>query len=133
MDSPHEHILFYDGDCAFCNHTVRFILKNEKNDSIHFASLQSEFTRDFMERRKLPLPDLSTLLFYENGSLYLKSTAALRLTHYLKVPFNWLNVLRVFPVYLRDKCYDFIARHRTKFGKGFCLIPTPEQKQRFLG
>lgn len=132
MDSKPDIILFYDGDCAFCNKTVQFILKNEKVQSIYFASLQSQFTLEFLKEKSLPQPDMSTLLLYKEGEIYERSKAALIITQYLKFPYNWLRIFRIIPKNILDSGYNFIAQHRRKFAKEFCLIPNTERKGRFL-
>ena len=52
-----KSIVFYDGDCGFCNNTVQFILNHEKQDQILFTALQSDFTVDFLKSNNLPKPD----------------------------------------------------------------------------
>ena len=63
-----------------------------------------------------------------------KSTAALAVAADLGAPWSWTAVFRIIPRAARDAVYDFIARHRYRwFGRyDSCLIPTPEQRARFL-
>lgn len=42
-----DKILFYDGDCVFCNASVQFALKHRKKNSIYFSALQSELAKKF--------------------------------------------------------------------------------------
>lgn len=35
-----EHVVFYDGDCGFCNSSVQFILEKENSISILFRFKQ---------------------------------------------------------------------------------------------
>ena len=42
-------IVLYDGDCGFCNRSVAFVVKRDKTKTIHFAAIQSEFTKDLFE------------------------------------------------------------------------------------
>ena len=44
-------ILFYDGDCGFCNKSVQFVLKYENRSEIYFSALQSDFSRDFFQQQ----------------------------------------------------------------------------------
>ncbi|MCW3076785.1 MAG: Thiol-disulfide oxidoreductase, partial [Bacteroidetes bacterium] len=37
-----QPILLFDGECGFCNKSVQFFLKREKNKTMHFVPLQSE-------------------------------------------------------------------------------------------
>ncbi len=132
MEQIPERILFYDGDCGFCNRAVAFVLKRDASKTIYFASLQSEFTQELFAKNEWKALDLSTVYFYDQGVLYDKSTAALRVVRC----FNWYRkawlMLTILPKFMRDWGYDQIAKRRRKISKGYCVIPTPEQYQRFL-
>jgi predicted DCC family thiol-disulfide oxidoreductase YuxK len=125
-------IVFYDGDCGFCNKTVQFILKNEKNQNLHFAAIQSEFSQCFFESNRFPKPDLSTFYYWNGSELFSKSTAALHLLDQLKSRFHVLKIGYILPKIVRDKMYDFIAQRRHKIANGFCVIPSSQHKKRFI-
>ncbi|MCE3296620.1 MAG: hypothetical protein K0R65_2334 [Crocinitomicaceae bacterium] len=126
-------VIFYDGECGFCNRSVQFILEHEKNHDVCFTALQSDFALDFFARHQLPKPDLSTVYFWDGRNLFSKSTAALKLTNELKFPWGFLKAGYILPRGWRDRIYDFIAARRHRLGnKGFCALPTEEQRKRFL-
>lgn len=132
MSQSVDKIVFYDGECGFCNRSVAFVLKNDRTESIHFASIQSNFTKQLFDQNGFESPDLSTFYFFEEGVLYQKSTAAMRLAKYLKFPKNIVGLLRVVPRILRDSVYKAVAKRRRSFSKGFCVLPTEKQKKLFL-
>lgn len=125
-------VVFYDGDCGFCNRSVQFILDHERNPEIHFCALQSEKAKAFFETNRFPQPDLSTLYFWNGKQLYQRSTGALRITGYLKAPYSWLKVFLVVPRFIRDGVYNWVAKRRHRFAAGQCALPTPEQRKRFI-
>lgn len=125
-------IIFYDGECGFCNLSVQFVLNHERTDDIYFSSLQSDYASVFFKSLELPDPDLSTFYFYNNGVLFEKSTAALKVLPNLKWYLQIAVIGWVVPRILRDKLYDFVAKRRKKLANGFCVLPTAEQQQRFL-
>ncbi len=125
-------IVFYDGDCGFCNRSVQFILKNEKNQELHFAALQSNYSQDFFKANHFPNPDLSTFYYWNGSELFSKSTAALQLLNQLKNRFQLLKIGYILPKKLRDKMYDFVAKRRHQISNGFCVIPSVENKKRFI-
>jgi predicted DCC family thiol-disulfide oxidoreductase YuxK len=127
-----NHIIFYDGDCGFCNKSVQFVLKFEKNKKIRFSALQSQFSKEFFRRHGFNDPDLSTFYFFKNGTLHERSTAALKVLLQLKWFMQPLNLGWLIPRFLRDKLYDFVANRRQKLATGFCLIPNIEDRSRFL-
>ena len=125
-------IIFYDGDCGFCNHSVQFVLKYRKDNDLYFSAIQSDFTTKLFEKNNWPNPDLSTVYFYENGTLHSKSDAGLRISRNLKFPISLFQYFWVIPQFLRDIVYDFIAKRRHKISKGFCVVPEKGDRERFL-
>lgn len=128
----HQNIIFYDGDCGLCNRTVQLVLQKERKRDILFAALQSEFAIAFFKNLDLPSPNLTTFYFWENGKMYDKSTGVLKVTRHLKFPYFILAALRIFPRFLRDYVYDFIAGKRHQIMPPFCVLPTPLQRERFI-
>ena len=126
-----QTILFYDGECGVCSRTVRFILKNERSNKLYFSSLQSDFAVRFLAKLGIESVSSNTLYLFENGKLYNKSSAALKLIAYLKRPFGLINILYVFPRFFRDFVYDRIAANRKVFFKDVCELISFD-KNRFL-
>jgi predicted DCC family thiol-disulfide oxidoreductase YuxK len=127
-------VILFDGVCNFCNGTVNFVLKQDRKDVFRFAALQSEAGRRLLEKYKLSTEEFDSFVLLDEGKIYKKSAAALRVMN--KLPWYWKEVqlFRVIPTPFRDAIYDFIARNRYKwFGKkDQCMIPTLEIKSRFL-
>ena len=129
MDKP---IIFYDGDCGFCNKTVQFVLNHEKNGEIHFCALQSEFAKTFFLQLGIPEMDLSTFYFWDGKKLNSRSTAALKVLDHLRFPYVMGKIGWICPRFMRDGIYNMIARRRMRLAPGFCALPTPAQTARFL-
>ncbi len=127
-------ILLFDGVCNLCNHAVQFVIQHEKSAIIHFAPLQSELGKSYLQQAQLPADELESLIFVENGRLYTYSTGALRMSRYLKTPWNWAYGFLIVPRPIRDFFYHFIARNRYRWlgKKEECMLPSPEVRARFL-
>ena len=124
-----DSIVFYDGACPLCSRVIRFILKNEKNDHLRFSSLQSNYSKKFFLKRGFTEVDMSTFYLLDNGQLYKRSSAALRLIPYLKWFWIWLNIFWLFPKFLRDPMYVVVSRNRYKIFKRKCDIGTLSEKR----
>lgn len=129
-------VLFFDGECNLCSGAVNFVIRHNKAKQILFASLQSEIGKTATSkvlRQFGRVPD--SLIFLENGQYFIESDAALRLARYLDSPWKALQILKIFPGFLRDGVYRFVARNRFAwFGKReACMVPTAELRGRFLG
>lgn len=123
-------VILFDGVCNLCTGSVRFVLERDARKQFRFASLQSPAAERLLGRRN----DLDTVVLIENGEIYRKSTAALRIARRLDGLWPALWVLRVIPRFLRDAVYDWIGRRRYRmFGKrDVCWTPQPELADRFL-
>lgn len=125
-------IVFYDGDCGFCNRSIKFVLKHQRNNQdFQFASLQSTYCKQEFEKRNYPKPDLSTLYVLENDVLLDKSNAGLTIVKKLRGLYPALLVLKIIPRFIRDKVYDFIAKRRHRISSGFCYIPNETERLQF--
>jgi predicted DCC family thiol-disulfide oxidoreductase YuxK len=129
MDFP---VVFYDGDCGFCNRSVQFILDHERGEELHFCALQSETAQHFFRENDFREPDLSTFYFWNGKRLFERSTGGLNVCSYLKAPYSWLKIFLVVPKFMRDGVYNWIAKRRHKLADQQCALPTPEQRKRFL-
>ena len=126
------NIIFYDGDCGFCNRTVKYILENDKTKSLFFASIQSEYTQDLFQENNWEPLKLNTFYLLENGVLHKKSKAALKVASYFSFPLRLLKVFQIIPICIRDQVYDFIAKRRHRILKGYCVMLSDEEKSRFM-
>jgi predicted DCC family thiol-disulfide oxidoreductase YuxK len=125
-------IIFYDGDCGFCNKSVQFVLQKGKNTSIQFSAIQSEFAQAFFTEQNLPKADLSTFYFWDEQNMYSKSTGAIRVLKYIRFPYNLGQIAWLIPYFMRDFFYDQIAKRRHRLAAGFCVLPSMEERKRFL-
>lgn len=129
-----EPVILFDGVCNFCNSTVNMVIRNDKKALIKFAAMQTDIGRQLLQQYQLPVDDLKSFVFLENGKAYKKSTGALKVCRYLRGLWPLLYTFIIIPPFIRNALYDFIAKRRYKwFGvREQCMIPTPEVRARFL-
>jgi predicted DCC family thiol-disulfide oxidoreductase YuxK len=133
MGTEHPVVLF-DGVCKFCNAGVNFLIDRDPDARFRFAALQSAAGQDLLRRFHLPTSDFDTFVLVEGNRCSTRSTAALRIAMLLGGWWRLLYPLVLVPRFLRDACYDLIARNRYRwFGQlDACRMPTPDLKRRFL-
>lgn len=131
---PDDKIVFFDGLCVLCNRSVNFLLKYDKRKRLKFASLQSEFARIFFESKKFDLKAKDSIVFYTGGRTYIKSTAVIRISCCLGLPWSTAGLLWIIPRPFMDLVYDYISKNRYKwFGKrDTCRLPDESDKSRFI-
>ena len=110
---------------------MQWILEKEKSPIIYFSAIQSSFAQRFLKSKGV-IPNLSTVYFYSDGQLYSESGAAFQLSQFLRNPYRAMRLFRIFPQFLTDSVYRWIAKRRHRIASGYCIVPTIAQKDRFL-
>lgn len=132
--APPSALVLFDGVCNLCNGAVRWLLARDRRERLSFASLQSQAARRVLDAAGVTgaLPD--SIVLVENGRVFTRSDAVLRIARRLGLPWSLAAVARILPRPLRDALYAWIARHRYAwFGRReSCLVPSPALRRRFL-
>ncbi|WP_268893748.1 thiol-disulfide oxidoreductase DCC family protein [Paenibacillus puerhi] len=68
-------VILYDGICHFCNRTIQFIIKQDRDGYYSFASLQSEIGLKLMNEYKIP-NIMETIILLDNNRIYSYSEAS---------------------------------------------------------
>ena len=126
-------ILLFDGECNFCDSSVQFIIKRDRDGFFYFAALQSEIGEELKKKHHIP-DQLDSIIVIGNNTVYDSSDAALFISKHLNGMWKCVYILKIIPKSLRDSAYKIIAKNRYNwFGKkDFCVIPSPEIRSRFL-
>ncbi|MCU1311302.1 MAG: putative thiol-disulfide oxidoreductase [Candidatus Angelobacter sp.] len=127
-----QPILVYDGECGFCSRSIQFILRREREHQLLFVTRQSELGIHL--RRQYGLETMESMLWIEDGKVLAESSAVLRIAGYVGGWFRVAAIGYVFPPNLRNWAYRLFARNRHRFARNSeqCLVPTPEQRKRFV-
>ncbi|SFG73270.1 Predicted thiol-disulfide oxidoreductase YuxK, DCC family [Pedobacter insulae] len=127
-------VIFFDGLCNLCNGAVQFTIQRDHRNLFHFASLQSDYAKLKLSPFNIDVEDGSSFVLLENGKVYERSTAALKVAKKLSGFWPLLYGFIIIPRFIRDFIYNFIAKNRYKwFGKKeSCWVPTPALKDKFL-
>ena len=134
MATDNQHIILFDGVCNLCNSSVQFVINHDPNHLFNYAPLQGDTAKDLLANSDSPGLDLDSVVLVEDGKVYDRSTAALRIARKLKGGWPLLYGFIIVPKFIRDGVYNWIAKNRYRwFGKKeSCMIPTPELKSKFL-
>lgn len=129
-----KSIVLIDGVCHLCQGLVRFIIPRDPKGHFMFAPLQSEVSQRLLDAGGLKPKELSTVVLLEKGVYYTESAAVLRIARRLRFPYPAAYVFILVPRPLRNALYRLVARNRYRwFGRDEqCLLPTPENRRRFL-
>src|ERR1700723_742987 len=133
-------LLLYDGVCALCNGSVKFIMKHDRLDQFRYAPLESDLGREILARFNIRAsPDgvvLVTDTQQQGERIYHRSDAVAQSVRRLGAPWRMAGkLLAILPHPLRDWGYGVVAHYRYRlFGRyDSCPVPSPEQRSRLLG
>lgn len=105
-------LVLYDGYCVLCNRIVDFFAQRQRPAALDYASLQSGRGQDVLRRCGLSTTELDTFVLYLGDRCWVRSSAVLKLTSYLRWPWPLLQVFLIVPEFLRNSVYDWVAGKR---------------------
>jgi predicted DCC family thiol-disulfide oxidoreductase YuxK len=128
-------IILFDGTCAFCEGAVRFVARHDPTGYFRFGASQSQPGQFLLARAGFGSKPPRTIVLIEDGHVYLKSTASLRIAS--KLNWRWRTAARAslwVPRPIRDAVYSVVAaiRHRLAGASNACEIPPPEIRERLI-
>ena len=130
-----KKIILFDGVCNLCNTSVQFIIKRDTKDVFRFVPLQSDLGNKILNYIGINREQTDSIVLYEPGKVYFyKAEAVLKITNELGGLYHLLNILQIFPKFISNSVYDYIAKNRYRwYGKQeSCMMPTPELAAKFL-
>jgi predicted DCC family thiol-disulfide oxidoreductase YuxK len=127
-------IILFDGTCAFCEGSVRFIAKRDPGGYFRFGASQSPEAATLLARYGISRDAARSIILIENDTVYLRSTASLRIASRLTAPWRWAAAFLLVPVPVRDAVYRVVAAIRLRIAgeSNACEIPPPEIRARMI-
>ena len=135
MTAPSTHgVVLFDGTCAFCERSVRFIATRDPHAYFRFGASQTAAAHALLAWFGETRASTKSIVLVEDGRLYRKSTAVLRIARRLSAPWSFAAIFLAVPQPLRDAAYDLVAavRHRIAGTSNACEIPPPEIRERLI-
>jgi predicted DCC family thiol-disulfide oxidoreductase YuxK len=127
------YLIVFDGHCMLCNRFIQKMLKNDHSAKFTFSTLQGLPSSIDLGTLQTSIQD--SISYLRNGVWFQKSTAVLLIYKDLYGTFHWTQLAWLYPKFLRDLSYAYIAKNRYKwFGKRTsCYLPSPDERTRFIG
>ena len=126
-------IILFDGTCAFCERSVRFIATRD-GGYFKFGASQNEEGRALLAKYGTSREATRSLILIEGDEISLRSTAVLKIARRMTAPWRWAAVFLLVPRPIRDAVYRVVAaiRHRLAGRSNACEIPPPEIRARLI-
>jgi predicted DCC family thiol-disulfide oxidoreductase YuxK len=125
-------IVLFDGTCAFCERAVIFIAARDPEAYFRFGASQTPEAAALLAPYGVSRETARSIILIEDGHVYLRSTASLRIAARLTPPWSWARIFLWVP--LRDAVYRVVAaiRHRIAGKSNACEIPPAEIRARMI-
>jgi predicted DCC family thiol-disulfide oxidoreductase YuxK len=126
-------VLFFDGDCAFCNRSVTLVARLDKQARISFAPLQGKLAQEkSFTKYATSAGGTMVVLRESDGEAFIYSDGWIELARALGGGWKFFTIARFIPKFFRDAVYRGFARNRYRFmGKAdACALPSPELLKR---
>lgn len=133
-------IVFFDGYCGLCSHTVDFLIARDHQHALRYSPLQGETAKKYLnDTQRLDLD--TAIVIVENSEpgaapqVFDRSSAVL--VALSRIEGAWSLFARtslLIPRPLRDAVYRLIAKNRFRlFGRReTCRVPSPKERALFL-
>jgi predicted DCC family thiol-disulfide oxidoreductase YuxK len=127
-------VILFDGECAFCEASIRFIARHDPAWYFRFGASQSPKGAALLASYGLTREMTRSIVLIEDGQVYLRSTATLRIAARLTAPWRLASVFLYVPRPVRDGAYAVVAavRRRLAGRANACEVPPPEIRARMI-
>ena len=128
-----DGIILFDGTCAFCERSVRFIATRD-HGYFKFGASQNPEGQALLAKYRAGDNSAGSMILIEDGEISMRSTAVLKIAKRMTAPWRWAAVLLWVPRPIRDAIYRVVAanRHRIAGQSNACEVPPPEIRNRLL-
>jgi predicted DCC family thiol-disulfide oxidoreductase YuxK len=134
-------ILFFDGECGFCDKAIRFAMSRDTHGRLYAATLEGETARTALAPFRSMLAGVDSTVLYlpatpqREASVQFHSDAALSVLRLLGGGWAILGAVGLLvPRWIRDNAYKAFAKRRFQwFGRiDACTLWPPEWRVRIL-
>ena len=135
------HLVFYDGECGFCDNIVQFLLKHDTHKKFIFAPLQGLTAEKLLSKEYPQYKELKTLVLVEDYSTeeqktYTEGKASFRILWLLGGFWSFIGWINFLPSFLYNFGYRIVANNRSflsgLFFRKECKINSRDDQARFL-
>lgn len=128
-----RNVVLFDGYCFLMLAFIKFLIKRDKEGQFRFATLQSNETLTLLKDDTFKIEENGFVLI-QNGKVYRKSKALIKIMSELKKPWNYISIIRVIPPSQLNFFYDIVMKMRYRwFGKREEVFsPLDDVKHKFL-
>jgi len=127
-------IVFFDGNCGFCNRWVRLLLKWDQREQFIYCNINLDAELSKQLKIQEPLKQVDSIVLVQEGKVFYRSDAVFKILIALRGWWSFFKIYKLIPRLLRDAVYDLVARHRYAFNarNSSCSMADFEKSHRII-
>lgn len=127
-------IVFFDGNCGFCNRWVSLLLKWDQSEQFIYCNLNLDAELSKQLKIQEPLKQVDSIVLVQEGKVFYRSDAVFKILIALGGWWSIFKIYRLIPRLLRDGLYELIAKHRYAFNarNSSCSLADFENSHRII-
>jgi predicted DCC family thiol-disulfide oxidoreductase YuxK len=128
-------LVIFDGHCVLCSTGVQWMMARDRQGHCRFTAIQNPVARALYAHYGLNADAFDTFMVLADGIPHTRWAGVLAAARTMPAPWRWLgHAGQLVPAFLGDRMYDLVQHNRLRwFGsRDTCLMPSPEQRPRFL-
>lgn len=128
-------IIFFDGNCLFCNYWVRKLCHWDSRDRLRFATLDNKMVMKMVQKTGFDHSNIDSIIVWDQKKIVtIEAQAVFLIIRQLGFWWKPLLVFQIFPISLFDRIYRWIAKNRIRwFGQiESCSLPPVKFSHKFV-
>ena len=81
-----EKIIFFDGQCNFCDATISFIMRNNSKNNLKFCWLQSDKAKNILKNYEVKI-NLDYIIYLKENEIFTAERAVIEISRELDRPY----------------------------------------------
>lgn len=119
-------IVLYDGHCALCHRSVRFLIRHDSRKRLLFLAQEDPLVETLLEKNRLTRPQGDSLQVLHHGKILTQSDAVFYALQFIDSPWHILGFGCYIPGFIRNSLYRLIARYRYRWFGYYTHCPIPD-------
>lgn len=108
-----QKIIIYDNTCNLCKRIIDFIRKNDSKKIFKFITDRKNLNINLEIHFTNNVPNY--VIFIDDLKIFIKSDAVIEILYSMGGIYKIIKLIKIFPLSLRNYCYDIIAKYRYNF------------------
>ena len=119
-------IVLYDGHCALCHRSVRFLVRHDSRKRLLFLAQNDPLAHALLGEHQHTRPPYNSIVVWHQATLLTHSDAVFYALQFIDSPWNILAYGCYIPRIIRNSIYRLVAKNRYRWFGYYAQCPIPD-------